>query len=246
MDHRKTDKIRVDQLLGQSCGLTRREAQRAIRAGELRINGAVVTHPGARVGIDDGIELGQSTVSWPSARYFMLNKPAGVVCATRDDSHRTVLDLLDVDRRNSLRVAGRLDVDTTGLVLITDDGEWLHRVTAPRYKVPRTYIATLAEPLAAPACKLLLDGVTLNGETGIFAARSLECLPGADAKITVAEGKYHQVKRMFAAVGNHVVSLHRESIGPLMLDADMKEGAFRPLTSAEVRAVIGERAGPIP
>jgi len=239
VDHGKTNKIRVDRMISQTCGLTRRGADRAIRAGELRINGAVVTDPGTHVDAGDRIELGGSAISWPVLRYFMLNKPDGVVCATRDRSHRTVIDLIDIDRKDLLHVAGRLDIDSTGLVLITDDGEWSHRVMHPRYKVPRSYLVTLDQPLSRSSCDQLLSGVRLHGEKRAFAALAIETRSEVKVSMTIAEGKYHQVKRMIAAVGNRVVQLHRQSIGKVELDPGLALGDFRPLTPVEIQAVIG-------
>ena len=165
----------------------------------------------------------------------MLNKPAGVVCATRDRAHRTVLDLLDEPNKTGLHVAGRLDIDATGLVLITDDGEWSHHITSPRHKQPKTYRVELAEPLTDVARLALEAGVQLNGEPRPCAPAGVEVVAERVLRLTLTEGKYHQVKRMLAAVGNHVTALHRERIGSIVLDPALPEGGYRQLLPEEVR-----------
>jgi 16S rRNA pseudouridine516 synthase len=166
----------------------------------------------------------------------MLHKPAGCVCATEDREHRTVLDLLDAQNPTGLHVAGRLDIDATGLVLITDDGEWSHRVTSPRHKFPKTYRVTLETPLSEEAATTLRAGVALRNEPRRCAPAALERLADSAWRLTITEGKYHQVKRMLAAVGNRVLALHRERIGKVALDPDLSPGEYRPLTDEEIAA----------
>lgn len=247
--------MRLDRFLSHAGGLTRSRAQRAIRAGEVRVAGAVVTDPGAHIDAHSAVEFAGRLIEERKPRYLMLNKPAGYVCATQDPDHRTVLDLLDAGTphglhaggcpapasmqssrgtRASLHIAGRLDRDATGLVLITDDGDWSHRVTSPRYKVPKTYRVTLAAPLDDEAAAMLRAGVRLRNEARCCAPAALEQLADSTWRVTITEGKYHQLKRMFAAVGNHVVALHRERIGALVLDPDLAPGAYRPLTAEEI------------
>lgn len=226
--------MRLDRFLSHATDLTRSQAQRAIRAGEVRVDGVPVRDPGVHVGDDADVEYGGQSLAVPGPRYFMLHKPDGVVCATRDERHRTVIDLLDVLNADDLHIAGRLDVDATGLVLITDDGEWSHRVTAPRHKFPKTYRVALAEPLNEQAANHLERGVFLKEEKQRCLPVQLERLSDTEVRVTLTEGKYHQVKRMFAAVGNHVAGLHRERIGAVMLDPDLPAGAARPLSPEEI------------
>jgi len=234
MDIQKTQKFRLDRLLSQTQGLTRRQAQVVIRNAEVHFNGAAVTDPGMHVGAIDRVQWRGRDITLPSSRYFMLNKPKGVVCATRDREHRTVLDLLKIQDKTGLHVAGRLDLDATGLVLITDDGEWSHRMTSPRFKCPKSYLAELAEPLDTASVSVLEMGVHLHGESKRCAPAKIELTGERTVRITVTEGKYHQVKRMFAAVGNRVASLHREQMGGIVLDPGLPAGAFRPLTPGEI------------
>ncbi len=172
-------------------------------------------------------------------RYFMLHKPAGYICANRDGHHPVALDLIHEQRRDSLQIVGRLDIDTTGLVLLTDDGQWNHRITAPASQCAKSYCVELAQPITDSAAKQLCDGVQLEGEKKLTKPAQLAVIDteGRQVRLVIQEGKYHQVKRMLAAVGNHVVSLHRESVGNVVLDAALVAGDYRALTAAEVASI---------
>ncbi len=226
--------MRLDRLLSHATGLTRSQAQRAIRAGQVAVDGVCVNDPALKVANRAVVTFDGRPLGPPASRYLMLHKPAGCVCATRDGAHPTVLDLLPAPAREGLHVAGRLDLGVTGLVLLTDDGDWSHRVTAPRRKCPKSYRAQLAEPIGEAALAALRHGVRLHGEDRDTRPATVERLGPAAVRITVTEGRYHQVKRMFAAVGNHVTGLHRERIGPVALDPDLPPGAWRNLTADEV------------
>jgi 16S rRNA pseudouridine516 synthase len=143
------------------------------------------------------------------------------------------MELLDEDNLQQLHVAGRLDIDTSGLVLLSDDGNWSHRITAPRHKCPKRYRVTLAAPLDPAAVEQFAAGLTLRNEAKKTKPATLEILTPTEVRLTIGEGKYHQVKRMFAAIGNHVVALHREAIGALQLDESLAPGEYRPLSEAE-------------
>ncbi|RKW37748.1 MAG: pseudouridine synthase, partial [Moraxella sp.] len=139
-----------------------------------------------------------------------------------------------------LHSAGRLDVDTTGLVLLTDDGQWSHRITSPKHHYPKTYLVTLADPVEANYSQACAEGILLRGEKEPTKPAELEILDDYNVNLTISEGRYHQVKRMFAALGNKVVGLHRWKIGNLTLDDDLGEGEFRPLTEKEIAYFMGE------
>jgi 16S rRNA pseudouridine516 synthase len=226
--------MRLDRFLSHAVGQTRSEVQRAVRAGRVAVEGATVRDPAVKVVEGAAVTLDGAPVGPRGPRYLMLHKPAGCVCATSDGLHPTVLDLLPPAERDGLRVVGRLDLDVTGLVLLTDDGAWSHRVTAPGRKCPKTYLADLASPIGEPALAALRRGVRLRGEDRDTAPAEVERLGPAAVQITVTEGRYHQVKRMFAAVGNRVTALHRERIGPVALDPGLPQGAWRNLTADEV------------
>jgi 16S rRNA pseudouridine516 synthase len=226
--------MRLDRFLSHATGLTRSEAQRAVRAGRVAVDGAPARDAALKVADGAVVALDGRLVSARGPRYLMLHKPGGCVCATTDGVHPTALDLLPETERDGLHVVGRLDLDVTGLVLLTDDGAWAHRVTAPRRKCPKTYLARLAEPIADAALDVLRRGARLRGEEKDTQPAAVERLAPDRVRITVTEGRYHQVKRMFAAVGNRVAELHREQIGPVALDPRLAPGGWRALTAAEV------------
>jgi len=229
--------MRLDRRLSQAAGLTRSEAQRAVRAGRVAVDGAPVRDAALKVGEGAAVTIDGAPVGPRRPRYLMLHKPSGCVCATSDGLHPTVLDLLTPSERDGLHVVGRLDLDVTGLVLLTDDGDWSHRVTAPRRKCPKTYLAELAAPIGDDALAALRRGVRLRGDDRDTAPAAAERLAPARVRITVTEGRYHQVKRMFAAVGNRVTGLHREGVGPVALDPRLAPGGWRALTEDEVAAL---------
>jgi 16S rRNA pseudouridine516 synthase len=141
-------------------------------------------------------------------------------------------------RNDELQIAGRLDIDTTGLLLITDDGKWNHRLTSPRSDCAKIYTVGLAEPIGTDYKKKLAAGVLLDGEKHRCLPASMEQIDDYHLTLRIAEGKYHQVKRMFAALGNHVVSLHRFQVGDIVLDTDLEPGDYRPLTDLEVASIL--------
>jgi len=228
--------MRLDKLLAHATGLTRSLAVRAIRAGEVRVNGEALRDPGSHVEPGARVEHRGQLLGAPRRRYYMVHKPAGYVCANRDSRHRTVFQLLDSSNPRDLHVAGRLDVDATGLVLISDDGAWSHRVMSPRHRHVKRYRVTLATVLTPEAQELLRAGIRLSGEARACAPAQLTQVDDTCWIVALTEGRYHQVKRMFVAAGNHVLALHREAIGPVVLDPDLPPGACRMLRPDEIAA----------
>jgi 16S rRNA pseudouridine516 synthase len=225
---------RLDKYVSDATGLSRSQARRVIVDGEVWVDGAVADDPSRHVSAISHITYSGQTLAATTTRYIMLNKPLGYVCATRDGLHRTVLDLLDVTNTEGLHIAGRLDIDTTGLVLITDDGNWSHRITSPKREIEKAYRAVLTEPLTDQGQRMLEAGIQLEGEERRCQPARIERLAEREVRIVVTEGKYHQVKRMLVAVGNHVETLHRERIGNLVLDPALAPGASRNLTADEI------------
>jgi 16S rRNA pseudouridine516 synthase len=231
--------MRLDKFLSQQLGISRSLIIRELRAkrvtvdGEIAKSGALQLTPEQRVEFD-GNELQQIT----GPRYFMLNKPQGYVCSTEDPDHPTVLYFLDEPVAYKLHAAGRLDIDTTGLVLMTDDGQWSHRITSPKHHCEKTYLVTLEQPLAEDTAEHFARGVQLHNEPDLTKPATLVQLEENVVRLTISEGRYHQVKRMFAAVGNHVVALHRERIGEIVLDESLQPGEYRPLSEQEIASVV--------
>lgn len=229
--------VRLDRFISHATSLSRAEAQRAIRSGAVSVAGVTTRDPSHHLAVDAQVSLDGQPLSIRGPRYFMLNKPAGYICATSDGAHPTVLDLLHEPRPDNLHPAGRLDIDTTGLVLISDDGEWSHRVTSPRRECAKRYRVTLAEDIAPGVAQHFAEGVLLKGETRVTRPAQLETISPREVVLTIHEGKYHQVKRMFAAVGNHVTALHRVSIGAIQLDPSLNQGDYRPLSEDEILSI---------
>ena len=230
--------MRLDQFVSQAANLPRSLTQIAIRQGRVQVEGQRVTKPQLHIAEDAVVQLDSVPIRLAGLLYIMLHKPVDVVSATEDPTHRTVLSLVNHSHQHTLHLVGRLDKDTTGLILLTNDGDWSHKITAPKSHVAKTYLATLAEPLNEEAANQLLKGVQLHGEKGLSTASTVEILANGQVRLTIHEGKYHQVKRMFAAVNNRVTALHREQIGGLSLDAQLPLGAWRELTANEVLRVL--------
>jgi 16S rRNA pseudouridine516 synthase len=226
--------MRLDKYLCHATGLTRSRAQVVIRRGQVTVNGEVKKSPDFKLPAEAVVTWHGEPVSIGGKRYYMLHKPAGVICATIDARHKTVLDLLDEAKRANLHVAGRLDIDATGLVLLTDDGDWSHRVTSPKGGCGKTYRVEVAEALDATAVERFAEGLLLRNEKKRTQPAQLEIVGANTARLTISEGKYHQVKRMFAALGNRVTALHRERIGRLELDPASQPGEWRPLIEDEI------------
>lgn len=229
--------MRLDKYLAAVTDLSRSDAKRVIKEGDVAVDGQIVTDPQFTVAGTAVVTLAGASLRSAAPRYFMLHKPEGYVCATRDRQHSTVLELLDEDNLEALHIAGRLDIDTTGLVLLTDDGQWSHRITAPRRDCDKTYWLQTAEPIAATAVAHFERGLFLHAEKTRLKPAYLEILDAHTARLRISEGKYHQVKRMFGALGNAVVRLHRERIGAIALDPALAPGEYRALTAAEIASV---------
>jgi len=230
--------MRLDKFLSQQLGVSRALVLRELRNKRVTVDGEIVKTGAMKISPEqvvafDGNVLDQIT----GPRYFMLNKPQGYVCSTDDPDHPTVLYFLEEPVAYKLHAAGRLDIDTTGLVLMTDDGQWSHRITSPRHQCEKTYLVTLENPLADDTAAQFEAGVQLHNEDSLTKPAQLEQVDERVVRLTISEGRYHQVKRMFAAVGNHVVALHRERIGGIVMDKDLEPGQYRPLTEQEIASV---------
>ena len=229
---------RVDKLLALT-GISRTEARKIITAGRVAVSGVVVRDPGAKAAPDQ-LTLDGQPLSIETDLYLMLNKPAGVVTATEDKHLPTVVDLLpEKYRRRKLGPVGRLDRDVTGLVLLTTDGELAHRLISPKWKAEKTYRAVCSGPLSPRDVDAFRSGIALSDFTAQPAQMNI--LSATDghsvADVTLTEGKFHQVKRMFIAIGHPLTQLQRIRIGCVKLDPTLAEGDFRPLTPEEIQGL---------
>lgn len=228
--------MRLDKFICDCTGLTRSQAGKLTRQGLVTLNQKQCKQPATQVVTTDQITLEDEELQLIGLRYFVMNKPAGYVCSTDDPDHNTVFALMDEPLLERLHTVGRLDLDTTGILLITDDGQWSHRISSPKHECAKTYRAFLADPVAESAIAQFAEGVMLRGEKLPTKPAELVIVTPTECLLTIHEGRYHQVKRMFAAIGNKVEQLHREQIGDLLLGDDLAEGEYRVLTAAEIAA----------
>ncbi|MCC3703191.1 16S rRNA pseudouridine(516) synthase RsuA [Rouxiella badensis] len=234
--------MRLDKFLSQQLGVSRALVARELRAKRVTVDGEVVKTGAFKLTPEMSVEFDGNVLEQITGhRYFMLNKPQGYVCSTDDPDHPTVLYFLEEPVAYKLHAAGRLDIDTTGLVLMTDDGQWSHRITSPKHHCEKTYLVTLEHPLADDTAEQFTAGVQLHNEDSLTKPAVLEQVSDRVVRLTISEGRYHQVKRMFAAVGNRVVELHRERIGEIVMDEDLEPGEYRPLTEEEIASVVVPR-----
>jgi len=225
----KRSKVRLDKLLSSLGYCTRKEVAILLREGIITHVDNLPLKSDTKVAHDEILCEGEP-LDPPEGMVILMHKPVGYVCSHDDGEGRLVYDLLPERwrmRDPKISTVGRLDKDTSGLLLLTDDGALLHRLTSPKHKVPKVYEATLDRPLKGDEGLIFASGtLILNGEKTPCLPAKLEVIDPTHAKLEIVEGRYHQVRRMFAAVGNHVTALHRSSFGDLTLD-DLKSGEYR-------------------
>jgi 16S rRNA pseudouridine516 synthase len=229
--------MRLDKYISQCTGLSRKGVRIALYGKRVQVDGVTTKSVSQALTGNEQVTLDGERLALPRARYLMLHKPAGTLSATQDSSQPCVLDLLPPALADGLQIVGRLDKDTTGLLLLTDDGAWNHRITSPRRACAKVYDVTTADPIAPDVATQFADGILLNNESKPTLPATLEQLDERRARVTLQEGRYHQVKRMFAATGNRVVELHRLAVGGIVLDPELAPGDFRPLTEDEIARV---------
>lgn len=229
--------IRLDKYLADMGVGTRAEVKKYVRQGKVKIDGRVVKSPEEKIDVEiQTVSYLDQKVTYETFEYYMLNKPAGVISAATDTREKTVVDLIEEKKRKDLFPVGRLDKDTEGLLLITNDGELAHRLLSPKRHVDKVYYAKVKGVVTEKDVKAFSEGVSLgHGEMAKPAA--LEILTSdeiSEIRLTIQEGKFHQVKRMFQSVGKEVVYLKRLSMGTLVLDESLPLGAYRRLTREEI------------
>ncbi len=237
-----SDLERVDKILASRTAFSRKETKKLITQGRVRLNGRLVRSAEEKVDLAaDVLQLDGKSLLLQKRLYLMMNKPAGVLSAARDPKQPTVLDLLPEGyRRTGLFPAGRLDKDTEGFMLITDDGEFAHRILSPKRHVPKTYHARIDGPVNERMVKAFADGIVLEDGSLCKPAQLLllESGPESLCQVVLTQGMYHQVKRMFVACGRRVLWLKRTAIGALPLDEALKPGEVRKITDKEILRLL--------
>ncbi|MBN2797211.1 MAG: rRNA pseudouridine synthase [Clostridia bacterium] len=233
--------MRLDKYLSNMSVGTRSEVKKIIFQGRVQVNGQVVKKIDEKINPDtDLILLDHQEVSYEKYIYLLLNKPSGYITATEDNMHKTVLDLISEHKNRKLSPVGRLDKDTEGLLIITDDGEFNHQLMSPKKHVSKTYFAKVRGKVLPLHQEIFKIGVVLEDDYKCLPAE-LEILSSSDLseiKVTITEGKYHQVKRMFKSIGCEVEYLERIAIGNLSLDQTLKRGEYRPLKENEIKLLL--------
>ena len=231
--------MRLDKFISKATELSRKESKKILHAGEVTVNDVVTKDVGLHIDIlNDDIMWANEPLSVATGnRYILLHKPEGFECTLKAKEHPIVTELIAVPELGSLRIAGRLDVDTTGALLMSDDGKWLHRVTSPRHEHAKVYELTLADAMdsdaQANAVREVSEGILLEGDHEETKPAVLEFIDDTHARLTLEQGKYHQVKRMMGYFGNRVTELHRATVGHITLDG-LEKGDSRFLTPEEV------------
>lgn len=229
---------RLDRFLSQALQVSRSGLRPILAAGRVRVNGALVRDRQQRIGPFDRVELDGELLQSEAPRYLMLNKPQGVVSATSDDRHATVMGLLPESLRQGLHLAGRLDFNSTGLVLLTNDGAWSRQLSQPESRVRKHYQVTVEQPLSDDYVAAFAEGMWFEFEGIMTRPAELKIRSTFEADVWLCEGRYHQIKRMFGRFDNKVLKLHRVAIGNLVLDETLKPGEWRELSTLEVSSIF--------
>ncbi len=237
--------VRLDRLLANLGYGSRRDIETLARGGRLTLDGAPIPHVDVRIALEADLphrlKIDGEPMDPLPGLVLLMNKPPGVTCSHKE-AGPLVHGLLPARwrrRQPALSTVGRLDKETSGLLLLTDDGGLLHRIISPKARLPKRYRATLDRPLTGDASALFASGtMMLDGETKPLEPAGLEVVAATEAVVTIVEGRYHQVRRMLAAVGSHVIALHREAVGGLTLPSSLVPGHFKPLTGSEILAIF--------
>lgn len=230
---------RLDKILARELNITRSGAKELLKKGRVSLNGAVIKKGETKCTESDSITVDGKDVGNSEFVYIMMNKPKGVISASDGKGDKTVVDILPEDmKRRGLFPAGRLDKDTTGFVLITDDGEFAHNILSPAHHIDKTYIVTLDKPVTEEVKSDFESGMTLNDEKLLRAELSILKEDRTVAKVVLHQGLYHQIKRMFKKHGLTVTELHREAMGSLILDKDLASGQCRYINSDEKKKIL--------
>lgn len=232
---------RLDRLISDLCQINRKKVKLILAQKRVYVDGSLATDIAQLVNRFSHIVLDGDVLQANQAHYIMLNKPIGVVCATKDEKHKTVIDLLtgqyEQEILDNLHIVGRLDLNTSGLVLLTNDSRWSERLTSPEYKVSKCYQVTLENALTADYVDAFAKGMYFSYEKITTKPATLLIVSQFEAQVMLTEGRYHQIKRMFGRFRNPVVALHRHSIGRIKLDKLLKDGESRALNVSEITSI---------
>ncbi len=229
--------MRLDRFVCNCTGQSQRTVCGLLARGVVIVEGSVVRDRHLQVSEFCRVEVAGTVLQDKAAYYLMLHKPEGYLSATSDDRNRTVMELIDPDLREELHIGGRLDLNTTGLLLLTNDGNWSRRITEPKLKKPKVYWVETRDLIGEEYEPFFKKGVYLKTEDMTTQPAQLEILGDRQARLTIYEGRYRQVKRMFAQLGNQVMKLHRESMGSIVLDPKLLPGESRFLSQEEIESV---------
>jgi len=225
---------RLDKLLGKKLGISRKDVRLILAQQRVFVDGIVATDIGQQIDKFSLVECDNEILQKQQTIYLMLNKPVGVVSATKDEKHKTVIDLITIPDKDTLHIVGRLDLNTSGLVLLTNDSRWSERLTLPESKVKKIYHVTLEKSLTDEYIDAFALGMYFSYEGITTKPAKLEIISEYVAIVTLTEGRYHQIKRMFGRFDNKVLQLHRQQIGNLSLDSALQRGQSRELIQDEV------------
>ena len=235
---------RLDRFIGEHCQISRRDVRLILAQKRLLVDGEVVDDIALIINKFSHIQLDGVTLQKHQAHYIMLHKPVGVVCATVDKQHKTVIDLLDHPSKDELHIVGRLDLNTSGLVLLTNDSRWSERLMSPEHKVAKKYLVKLEQPITKEQSQRYIEafakGMYFAFEDITTLPAKLKIIDEYSVEVKLFEGKYHQIKRMFGRFQNPVIGLHRESVGSLVLDENLAVGESRSLNADEVEHIFIE------
>lgn len=230
--------MKLSRILSNQNGVSRKQANTSVAAGKVMVDGVVCVDAAREVNRFSTVTShGNVIQAGAPPHYLMLHKPAGYLSATTDKVHKTVMELIDPRLHMDLHIAGRLDRASTGLLILTNNGSWSRRLTQPEIRIPKVYQVSTASAITPDTAERFAEGIWFGYEQLRTSPARLELLGLQKARITIYEGRYHQVKRMFHAVGNRVTALHRERMGDIQLDDGLAPGAYRPLTVAEINSI---------
>lgn len=233
----QSKRARLDRFISHHLGVNRKDVRLMLAQQRVSVDGVIALDIDQCVNEFSRIIVDEQVLQANTPAYVMLNKPVGVVSATKDEQHRTVVDLLERADKTSLHIVGRLDLNSSGLLLLTNDGRWSRQLTSPQNKVTKTYRVTLENAISADYIEAFESGMYFAYEDITTQPAKLEIITDYIAQVSLIEGRYHQIKRMFGRFRNPVLQLHRTSIGQLLLDPKLAPGQSRDLTEQEVRNI---------